>query len=258
MGSFGIVLKGIQKNGQHETTFAVKMPHLNTRKSQEHYKYALKLLVNEYNILKQLNEIDNQSTRLLDKNWPTVTNPMQVSLFASMSYFILKDVGDRVKEAYSKLVSDIKKDKFIKKLRLDILKALFHAHEKHICHCDLRLDNIMVILKENKEYYFQLIDWGLARSIGSYMHKHTGGIDFFHDEIVETTKEKQIYIKVRKEHDLASFLYDMIVLKSLSYGDYTASWLDQSRNLIKVERQKYLISQNCNYDDEMKKLIQYI
>ena len=89
------------------------------------------------------------------------------------------------------------------------------------------------------------------------MHKHTGGIDFFHDEIVETDREKQTDIKVREEHDLASFLYDIVTLQSLVNGEYKADWLGQARFLIKVARRKYLQENQYVYENEMNALKQY-
>ena len=66
------------------------------------------------------------------------------------------------------------------KMTLDITTALQTALSKGFCHSDLRPDNIVV----KPPHHCVLVDWGLARAPAEPMHDCSGGIPFFHDDIV--------------------------------------------------------------------------
>ena len=84
-----------------------------------------------------------------------------------------------------------------------------HAHGLGWCNCDIRFENILAFEGSKGVYCFQLIDWGLAIEIGKNMHEHTGGEDFFHDDIVNLPDVEQTTVKVQGKHDLASLFYSL-------------------------------------------------
>ena len=81
---------------------------------------------------------------------------------SSIDYLIFNDIGINVKVIYSSIVHNMK-TKFINKMREDVRIALDHSHDLGWCHCDVRIENILVFKYAGGDYNFQLIDWGLAR-----------------------------------------------------------------------------------------------
>lgn len=74
---------------------------------------------------------------------------------------------------------------------------------RQYCHSDLRPDNVIFDMKSGN---FVIIDWGLARKVGEKMHLHTGGLLFFHDDIVEAAPHAD-RLDFIAEYDMKSVKY---------------------------------------------------
>lgn len=93
------------------------------------------------------------------------------------------------------------------RLRQHLKESLDAALSLGYCHCDLRPDNVVYV--PGREV-FMIIDWGLGCMAGSSFHGYTGGLPFFHDDIVEVSninKDKLKTIAYQPEFDAASANY---------------------------------------------------
>ena len=121
-------------------------------------------------------------------------------------------------------MKNIRQD-FLVPLRSDFAEALIAAHNMGYCHCDLRPDNIVV----TSDYKFVIIEWGLACGPGEPMHQHSGGLPFFHDDIVRhrDAKEPKALLLYKTDYDFKSI--DFIVYWFHLFGDKTLQhlpWFD--------------------------------
>ena len=177
------------------------------------------MLWKEYNVLDLLNK---EELNVPDKKkWPTFAYPPFIQNDCTIDYLIFNDIGINVKVIYPSIASQMKIN-FINKMREDVRIALDHSHGLGWCHCDVRIENILAFEDGNRDYNFQLIDWGLARENDGNMHEHTGGVDFFHDDIVNQSKNDQI--NVFSLNNIVSLLYCLIALNSYVKGKHTYTW----------------------------------
>ena len=130
--------------------------------------------------------------------------------------------------------------KLATKLEKHLKEALKSAHELEYCHRDLRPDNVIYDVKKE---VFVIIDWGLGDKAGSDMHEYTGGIAFFHDDIIRYLYNQNTGpLKYVPEFDNASASYVVYAFK-LGSRNLSVPWDDFTKRgeaLIKG-RNKYII-----------------
>ena len=105
----------------------------------------------------------------------------------------------------------LSRKELVKKLQRQLRESLEFAHSKGYCHRDLRPDNVIYDVDKK---VFVIIDWGLGAKVNSSMHKYDGGIDFFHDTIVQYFHDEKIEpLPYTTEFDHASASYVVYAFK---------------------------------------------
>lgn len=136
---------------------------------------------------------------------------------------------------YASIIGSANRDRMAETLRLHLTESLSVAHSLGYCYCDLRPDNVVFNPVKND---FMIIDWGLACAAGSNFHGYTGGLAYFHDDIVRLLSEGVVTVKASSsaipyipEYDMASALY-VVYAFQLGQKNLRVPWQDMGGDML--------------------------
>jgi hypothetical protein len=192
LGSFCTVAVATVLTDRKKTKVVVKLPRfLSTNQD------AMACLQTEFTVLTKMNQV---STATSCPNIPRLHNAVLRNCIA------FRDRGVQIVDFLVELTLG-ERSEFIDNCIPQLLAGVSFAHSQGICHRDLRVDNIVALRGPTcTRVVVQIIDWGLASATGEFFHNHTGGILYFHNDLVEKGDEITTIVTLEK-YDLASILY---------------------------------------------------
>ena len=198
-GAFGYVYKGKLK-GKKDEYRAIKVIDLDIIRENLIYEYDTKEI--EYKINKCIDGFKKEY-----ENMKICSNENSVKCY---EYFYNKNNFVIIMELCDQNLSQLLKDKYLKSDKgfnieeiYTIMKQLNKGFkvmiENNIIHRDLKLENILIKYKENKEYIIKLADYGNSKKFDSKITSNNYGNSFvgtLHYMAPEILKKKNIMINV--------------------------------------------------------------
>jgi serine/threonine protein kinase len=146
MGSFGIMYIAEDRDYPDRKSFAIKQFNpINTR--QKNIDLARAKFNDEANTLARLTH------ELIPKLYARFEEDGQ--------FYIVQDLVEGVPLAAELKAGDLKNERYIKKLLIDLLTPLAYIHQKNIIHRDLKPDNLI----RRKDGRISLIDFGAVKEV---------------------------------------------------------------------------------------------
>lgn len=212
---------------------AIKLPKVLAMDVKE----ARQALLHEFSILQELNHHSNPA---IGRN--AIPQLLQDSnLF--QGYIVLANAGTPLAEFILR-VSQADRNNVVSCIVEHIIGGLDYAHSCNICHCDLRVENIIVLTDEHGQLIVNIIDWGVACHVGEVHHHFTGGVTYFHDALVGVNDTEDVLAEVK--FDFASLVYLEVALRLAHGRVMDLPWFDDcGTDLMVIKRREYVTAERA-------------